>query len=212
MKQILFLFSFTVLITCKICAQEEEKSIFQPAIIAGFNATQVAGDNLAGYRKLGFNGGAGAFVHFAKKFSASFEILYSNKGSSNSNNEIFVDQDGILHYSYKLVLDYIELPFLINFHDKEVLIAGVGIVYTNLVRYKEFRGGLEYIIDNPYKLAGVEGLISITFVFKKALGFNLRYAYSLADIRKIPVEYKNGTNQTQRNNVVSIRLMYLFKR
>ncbi|MEX2590268.1 MAG: hypothetical protein WD334_08680, partial [Chitinophagales bacterium] len=38
---------------------KEKESIFQPIIIAGFNAAQVEGDDIKGYRKLGANVGGG---------------------------------------------------------------------------------------------------------------------------------------------------------
>ena len=66
MKKFLFLFSLLALHAFTLFAQEEDKSIFQPVVIIGFNATQVAGDDLAGYRKIGANTGAGVFIRLPK--------------------------------------------------------------------------------------------------------------------------------------------------
>ena len=200
-----FLFS-----TYLLSAQEDKKeSIFQPALIVGFNATQVNGDNLAGYRKMGANVGAAAYIHLPKNLSVNFEILYSQKGSKSGTNELFTDNTKT-YRSYKLIMDYVDIPILLNYHDKDAAIFGIGLVYTNLIRYKEFRGDYEFPSVNPYKTAGVEFLLNVIFVFKKKIGMNLRYTYSLSNTRKIPTDYPNGTNFTQRNNVLSLRAMYFF--
>lgn len=211
--------SLLIIVLCVACvwagsAQEEKvkKSIFRAAIYAGFNATQVAGDNLAGYRKIGANVGPSAFVMLPKNFSVSFELLYSMKGSRPSNNELFIDAQngGVVEIEdYKLILDYLDVPIMINYHDKDRAIFSLGFIYNNLVRYKETIGGVVQE-GNPYRTAGVEFLGSVTFIFKQHYGVNLRGTYSLSDIRNEPTPYPNNTGGSQRNIVLSMRLMYMF--
>ena len=79
---------------CVLWAQKgpDKEPIFKPMIILGFNATQISGDNIAGYRKYGCNCGIGTFVRLPKNFSLGFEMLFSQKGSHSSINQ--VDNNG----------------------------------------------------------------------------------------------------------------------
>lgn len=189
---------------------DEKKSIFRAALIVGFNASQVDGDDLAGYRRIGLNAGGAAFILLPKNFSINFEILYSQKGSRASNNQLTAD---VLK---KLALDYVDVPLLINYHDKDkegndVAIFGVGVILNSLVRYKleDIYGTLEPDKE-IYERFGVEAAANVTFLFAKKFGINLRFAYSLNNIAKEPVAISNLKNGGQRNNVLAMRAMYFF--
>ncbi|HXH19808.1 MAG TPA: porin family protein [Chitinophagales bacterium] len=191
--------------------KSKEESIFKAALIMGFNATQVDGDDLAGYRKIGANAGGAAYVRLPKNFSFSFEILYSQKGSRSSASQTFGSQ------SYKLILDYVDVPVAFNYHDRDkhdrdIAIFGLGVVLNSLVRYKELRGGgeYEYPEGSPYRRFGAEVLGNVTFLFAKHFGVNLRFTYSLTNITNRPLPFSNLKNGGQRNNVVTLRGMYFF--
>ena len=193
---------------CLFAQESKKESIFKPAIVLGFNATQVDGDALAGYRKFGLNAGGTVFVRLPKNFSVNFEILYSQKGSKKSNNQLNIDAPS------KLVLDYVDVPLIFNYHDKdsrgkEIAIFGLGFVFNSLVRFKiEDEFGPISNAKNPYQRFGLEAAANITFVFAKRFGANLRFTYSLLNIAKDPIAISNLKNNGQRNNVVTLRLMY----
>ena len=74
---------------------------FQAGTIIGINTSQVSGDNLAGFNKLGAR--LGAFVN--KKmgsFTAQIEFQYINKGSKE-----LVDTESYAQ-GYKFFLNYLE--------------------------------------------------------------------------------------------------------
>lgn len=190
-------------------AQEhEKKSIFRAAVLAGFNATQVDGDDLAGYRKFGLNAGGAAFVMLPKNFSVNFEILYSQKGSKKSSNQLFIDAPA------RLVFDYVDVPLIVNYHDRdakgrEIALFGLGFVFNSMVRFKaENDYGVIHNAENPYHRFGLEAAANITFVFAKRFGANMRFTYSLTNIAREPIAISNLRNGGQRNNVVTLRLMY----
>ncbi len=206
------LLSFQLFSTLIVFAQEKEKeSIFKPAVIIGFNATQVDGDDLAGYRKIGANIGGAAFVRLPKNFSFNFEILYSQKGSRSSASQAIGSQ------SYRLILDYVDVPLVFNYHDRDkqkrdIAIFGLGVVFNSLVRQKQLIGGGDChgIECNSYKRAGLEMLANVTFVFAKHFGVNLRFTYSLLNITSAPALGSNLKNGGQRNNIFALRGMYFF--
>ncbi|MDX2002241.1 MAG: outer membrane beta-barrel protein [Chitinophagales bacterium] len=187
---------------------DKKDPIIMPALILGVNGSQVYGDDISGYRKFGANTGAAAFIRLPKNFSVSFEILYNMKGSRAGSTEVVFDTV----YDYKLILDYIDVPVLINYHDKKRAIFGVGLAYTNLVRYKELRNNkpFEYPEGSPYKPRGMEIVGSVSFIFAKHYAVNIRYNHALLDItnRTLPFSDRKGGGQV--NNYLSLRFMYLF--
>ncbi|MEG2071332.1 MAG: hypothetical protein RR034_08175, partial [Bacteroidales bacterium] len=56
---------------------------FVGSIILGTNITQVDGDEVAGYKKFGINGGASVMLALHKNqcWFATLELLYTQKGS-----------------------------------------------------------------------------------------------------------------------------------
>ncbi len=208
-----------MLFSTLVCAQEEKvlskkkEPIIRPVIIAGFNATQIEGDDLKGYRKFGVNAGAGAFIRLPKNFSFNFEILYSQKGSKKAEA---ADQQLRVNSADKIQLDYIDVPLIFNYHDKDkqkskdIFIGGLGLVFNSLVRYE-----VDYPLKSPngrdlYHTFGLEVLARVAFVFINHIALDLRFSFSLLDIAKVDFEESGLADNGQRNNVLSARLMYIF--
>jgi hypothetical protein len=203
------------------------KRIFRGMVIAGFNATQVDGDRLAGYYNFGFNGGVGAFIMLEKKrkVSISAELLYSMKGAKSTITTSKVD-------SRTIALDYAEIPIMVNFHDKQVAIFGAGFAVGGLVRnvqkaydgfgnsanlsYKDANGVTQSIDITPgsayysfYRKYELGVVAHATFLIKKVIGVQARFNYSM-----LPIAHNlpdgNLRNGNQWNNALSLRLMYIF--
>ena len=85
-------------------------------LIAGFNATQVDGDEVYGFRKYGLNAGACAIVPLWNNFSFTIETLYNQKGSYQRPQ--YADT---LSGEYKLILKYLDVPVLIHYNDKDII-------------------------------------------------------------------------------------------
>lgn len=169
-------------------------------IIGGMNATQVNGDNLSGYHKFGINIGGIAIVPIKKKISVSLEILYSEKGSRSGVQERVTP--------YKLKLNYIDVPVLFNYQDKEKVMFSFGASFNTLVKFKEYDNDLDQTpADNPYAKREYTAIVSGTYFINKHVAFNIRYTFSIFQIGERLLE---GKIHKQYNNVVPIRLMYLF--
>ncbi len=202
-------------------AQEkpEEPSLFQAALIVGFNATQVDGDNFAGFHKVGLNAGGTVFVRFHDRVSTSFELLYSQKGSKgkvNVNNQRLE--------TFELSLDYLEIPLLLNYHDKKVATFSLGISFNRLIRGKRIESVQGIPVELPIDYTTNKGtscpdlcindkndfniIGGVTFTFKEHYGLNLRYAYSLTSMGFSTTSKFPGGKMY--NNIVSCRGMYIF--
>ncbi len=179
------------------------------AVIAGFNATQVDGDEVVGYSKLGLNVGAAAIIPFKKKWSISIENIFSQKGSHRG--KIYIDS---LSGSYTLKLNYVEIPVLVHFTDKDIITVGTGLSWGRLVGAKEWEHGYRTNTSpdhGPYDKNDFSWIGDIRFRIWKRLKFNFRFSYSIAKIRTRV--YDDGYSTWERkqfNNVLSFRLLYIF--
>lgn len=168
------------------------------ALIGGFNISQVDGDGLGGYKKLGLNLGGSAIWYLNEKLTARFEILFTQKGSLHI--------DKVYGRNTKLKYDYIEIPIVINFVDKGTFFVGGGLGIGVLVNDKTLIDG-NYSLGSP-KNRDYSLLVDIGFMLKENIALNFRYQYSIPNIGYYP----NGSLQTpMRNNVVLTRLMYILK-
>lgn len=214
MKLYLSIF-FTFLLALPLLAQKgnkqddpnEKPPFVRAAVIAGMNFSQIDGDGIAGFRKVGLNAGAAAYVDLTKGFNASFELLYSMRGAKSSTNETIRDGRKLV-----LNLDYIEVPFMINYNDRDKAIFGLGVVWNTLVRSTVAPDNLSE--DVVFKRASLDFVGGVTFLIKKKYGINLRYTYSLTPAAKAVDNSGTGGIRTTldggnlRNNVVGLRFMY----
>jgi len=209
------------LILLSVLVQKSFAQRIKGAVIAGFNLSQVDGDHIYGFSKLGANLGAAAIFPFAKNFSFSIETIYCQKGSYQGKQWDDVDTLGNpLTGEYNLKLNYLEVPFLVQYTDRDIITAGVGFSYGRLVSIKEYEQGrlVESTTLNggPYSRDDYNVLVDLRFRLHKKiprLKFNIRYSYSMAKIRTRDFYDKYGEyddTRKQYNNVISFRLIYVF--
>jgi hypothetical protein len=177
----------------------------------GMNLTQVDGDELYGFHKVGLNVGPMVAIPFGKnsKWSVSMELLYSQKGSYHGSS---VDS-----LTYRLVQDYAEIPVLIHFTDKRVISGGLGFSYGQLINFKETQNDFFDSLYNP-KSSLSNNDISVIADLQIRLWYrlwaNVRYQYSMKSNRSVVVNDPNKPNthdpRDQYNNVISIRLTWMF--
>jgi hypothetical protein len=190
-----------------------QAQVIQGAIAFGGNLSQVDGDEVVGFRKIGFNTAAIAIIPIKEKWSLSLEASFSQKGAYQKYPRED-DPTKSLPY-YNLRLNYAEVPVIIHFTDKEFLTIGLGLSYGRLVGVKEH----EWNIQTPVTLDGgeyyrgdINGLVDVRIPIYKRLQFNFRYAYSFAKIRKRTYTSISGDSWTrnQYNNILTFRIYYIF--
>lgn len=210
---------FVVFLTCLLIltANTTEAQRVQAEVIVGGNLSQVDGDEIFGFNKIGLNTGLGAIVPFGKNFQFGIEILYSQQGSYQGPQYEDTDSAGnVTTGEYKVNLDYLQVPFMVLYNDKDVITGGLGFSYGRLVRVREYEHGQRVesttVNNGPYNRNDFMALADIRFRVYKRLKLNLRYAYSLAKIRTR--EYENLLGDTwsrdQYNNTITFRVIYMF--
>ena len=179
-------------------------------ISLGANFCQVDGDQFYGFRKVGINFGPMAMIPFGKNrnWSVTMELLYSQKGSYHAGST-----DSTY---YRLNLDYIDIPVMVHFTDKKIISAGVGFCYGQLIGKSESTLPDSIVVPNnnfrPYDLS-VLGEVSLR-VWNR-FWINVRYQYSMLSLRNVTFTNPNIKGDTwqrdQYNNLISLRLTYIFK-
>lgn len=144
----------------------------------GISGTQVQGDGLGGFDKLGFMFGLGVEMEVGKKSTIGFEINLLQKGSKKAiNPETNSDQ------KYKMVLTYIQVPiyYKYNFTDKISALAGPAIGF--LVASKEVDIYGPYTPDPPFNSIDFTGILGAQYQFTDRLSAEVRFDQSLTSIR-----------------------------
>ncbi len=185
---------------------------FLGGVSLGMNLTQVDGDEFYGFHKVGLNVGPMVSMPFGKNknWSASMELLYSQKGSYHNGS---TDST-----TYRINLDYAEVPLLIHFTDKKLISGGVGFCYGQLVNYKETKNNFYdsiFTYQNSLSNYEISIIADVQIRLWSKLWANVRYQYSLKSNHTVlvsdPTSYPRTTfTRDQYNNVISIRLTWIF--
>lgn len=199
---LLFIFSF---------GNAEAQRIMGAAIF-GVNVSQVDGDEVYGYKKYGLNAGLSAIVPFGDKWSISIENIYSQKGA-HQRDKYLDSLDG----SYDLKLNYLEVPLLVHFTDKDIVTFGAGASWGRLIQVSEQRNGYDMptttLQSGIYNSNDFNLLLDLRFRVFERFRFNARYAYSLRPIatREV-IDSKTGKPniRDQYSGLFSFRIIYVF--
>lgn len=211
MKQLLKSLFFTLVLMIAWATGANAQRIMG-AVAAGVNATQVDGDEVYGYHKFGLNLGAAAIVPVVGNWSVSLETVYNEKGS-HQRARVNDSLDG----SYDLKLNYVEVPVIVQYTDKDFISFGLGGSWGRLVKLSEAKNGYPVntttLNSGIYKSNDIDLLVDIKMRIIDRLRFNVRYAYSLSPIatREV-IDSKTGRPniRDQYNGMFTFRLFYVF--
>lgn len=101
---------------------------FSGQLTGGVVLAQIDGDRLAGYNKLGLQGGLAVRTRFNERWSMGLELLFTQQGSSRSLN----DPAGATFE--KIQLNLVEAPLLVYFADWKFEV-GAGLSYARLINF-----------------------------------------------------------------------------
>ena len=208
MKKIAFLLSFC----CFVFSNSvEAQQIFRAGAVGGFNFTQIDGDDIAGYDKIGLNGGfiVELGLDDENRWSAAMEILYAQKGSRSTLTNSAVD--------FRISMDYAEIPLTIKYNDlKGGLTFGAGASLARSVRNKyeilgvdeteDYFGG-----DHPPKKWDISAILDVAYMFSPTFGIQVRHNFSIPAIRKnCDSRLFPGQCLRQKNRGLSLRAIFMF--
>jgi hypothetical protein len=184
---------------------------FEGGLLAGFNGSQVRGDQSNGFHKLGFVGGAWVLTDISDKIYLSGEIKYNQKGSRQNPNK----KNGYVLSLYRL--NYIDMPLLIGYRYKDYLsfLGGLSFGYLmnsslrdNYGEVKDYEGSLHSYEIGMFVGAkvGFDRLIDRDWARKFI--FDLRYQFSAMSIYKGNDLFFYYSPYGQFNSLISTSLYY----
>ena len=161
---------------------------FSTGIVAGMNASQIDGDMLAGFDKIGFTGGLKAIINFESAFAMNVEFLYSQRGSKP---DIF-NPDYDPNIGINLV--YAEIPVYFSLGDwyqeegkYHKVSAQAGFSYGRLITASAFDNFhppemsvdkiVPYFNDNDFSW-----LLGVTYRLNSHLGLMGRYTRGITPL------------------------------
>ena len=167
---------------------------FKGGLMGGMVVSQIDGDQIEGYHKAGLQTGIYTQYLFNDQWSIVMEIKYIQKGS------LHTDKDNPYSY-FRIKLNYIELPFLLEYKLNKSFIFGAGLAYGNLLSAKvDDASGSIVSQQLSYKKTDVNIVGQVKYAFNEHYWIDLKMAYSILPI----------TNQSpfQFNNLISFGIGY----
>ena len=180
MKNVFLLF-WLLTLSSTVLAQS-----FGAQLALGANFSQVDGDQLGGYNKLGANVGVQINREINDIWQAAFEMRYSMKGAKK-----VIDPDAP-EPTLKLSYHFVEVPLMAKYTKlKKVTPYGGLSVGVNVFNERNDDG----IISEEEALQRFEVcfLLGVTYHLTDKIGLDLRHSYSLLSIRDYPVVVNSPT-------------------
>ena len=192
----------TLLFFCGILTYNTTAQSFGGGIIGGVSTSQVAGDLLGGFNKIGLLAGAYTNLKIKENISSQFEITYIEKGSRNPKLHEDDTPD-------EITLSYIEVPLSVNLQQKENLGIEVGILPAFLIN-AEMNDYLSEIkeIDPAFTKYDFGIFAGINYHITDNIILNTRISNSIIPIRPHIFNLKDGLNKGQYNTVLSFTIHY----
>ena len=131
---------FTLLLAMLLAAPALlHAQIVKGELVLGGNLTQVDGDECYHFCKPGVHVGAGALIPITSWMDVGLEVLFNQKGAYKSDS---INQHlGLYTGTYKLNLNYAEIPVMVYITDKDRYSLGVGVSYGRIVGLQEYVNG-----------------------------------------------------------------------
>ncbi len=177
---------------------------FKAAVLAGINSSQVSGDELSGFNKVGLFIGGSAILPVSEKSLVEMELLFIQKGSKTPT-----PKNGAANYFYKMSLNYLEVPLIYTFRPVKYVSVHAGPTFGVLVGSKEEDNAGELTGQIPFQKTelGIDGGLSV--YFSEHLSLTMRLSTSLLPIRKTGANtplFESG----QYNSGLAFFLQYTF--
>ena len=190
---------FLLLILCfagNLYSQRRKKrdNIFSAGVVVGLNLSQIDGDHHRGYNKNGIQGGLRATAKLSDGIDLSFELLY-NKVGAKPNQRSSTGRNGMGGKDVWFDLDYMEVPFLIQFKTREndsghrTIHVHTGVSFARQMGAKvteQISTSEEDINFTSFKEEfnknELRWLVGSTFYFSKKFGITIRHSFSLSNL------------------------------
>jgi hypothetical protein len=208
-KSILFLF----LLTMSVSLIQAQTGQFKGGIRAGLTTSQISGDDLYGFHKVGATAGLFANVGLNDKDNLKLwmGLDFTMKGSHSHTPKNQVSYD-----SYSLNLGYLEIPILLQWRFAHLTIRSihdfwfeVGPMFGVNLYAKERNASGPILYRPEFRRLEFGACAGLFYMFNEHHGFNFRFSNSFIPVR-IPTWAVNRRILKQFNTVLAFCYMYQF--
>lgn len=186
-----------------LCCTEIEAQNFNAGLSGGFTTSQISGDYLEGFDKLGAKFGAYVSYPLKKNMDLGVEAQFIQKGSKKP----YIENSP---QTYSFSLNYIELPVYLSYDYKENIAFEAGIAPSLLVSFEELENGYDVLNSQPEDFS-LDYLMGLKYHINKFYGLNLRYCNSILPVRSSSLESSDTDNRGQYSSLFSLSFFYQFK-
>jgi len=186
---------FTILLFCGFLTLSIQAQNFEGGVILGLSTSQVGGDDLAGFNKVGLLVGAFANTSISELLSFQMEMTFIQKGSDNPNMNDSEHKD---HSQEDISSSYIEIPLLLQYHQSNTLKIEGGLFSAYLIDgyYNDLNGKLPIYTVNPFIKYDFGLLLGIDYTFSNKLSLNTRLSNSILPIGTEDYNHPNTYNSS----------------
>lgn len=183
---------------------------FRGGLRAGLTATQISGDDLGGFHKLGAY--AGGFVNWRfvqnEHWFVQPEINFVMKGSSTY---LKPDKNGNVGNKYVLTLYYVEVPALVKYRVVKGFEVEFGPTFGVLFASTEKDANGKMVGRMPFRWFEFCALGGVSYLFKEHYGLNIRYVQTLVPVRVCDERHSPyRLNKKQFNSELAFSFFYQF--
>lgn len=181
---------------------------FNGGVLAGMSATQFDGDGYGGYHRAGIIGGVWVDYGFTQMITVRTELKFIQKGSYHR----FTDGAGNTTDYYSLRLNYVEMPYLLEYHFRDDFIPFAGLSLGYLWKAKESDASGSFPDDDIAMFSKVEfaGTAGVEYIVNENFSFCVAMSYSILPARPHKGLITYRLNQGQYNNVLQFYVRYHF--
>ena len=198
-----FIIAISIILSFTISTTHAQ--FFKGGLIIGLTGSQMDGDMLTGYNKLGITTGFFIRHDISKKLAIQSDYKYVMKGAAtNITNSATT--------GYSQTLHYIEVPLtaIMGISKKiegEVGLAAAMLMYDSY--YNVSDGSYDRSNMNKYDISSIFG---ITYFYSEKVNVNLKISYSLAPVsHNLPSNPSLLGSNGQFNNVLELAIYYKIK-
>ena len=194
-------FSLCFLLSLSFIAFKAETAYsqrFEGGVVAGFNMSQLDGDDLVGYNQIGFNAGIKADAVLNERWRLTLEMIFSQQGSDRAAN------DALSAAFDNIRLNFVEAPILVSFRDWKFQV-GTGITIGRMINFKAVDSlGTDVTDLQDYNPNLISWLGDVVFFFEENIGLNVRWSVNINSVRA-----DEGAGRLA-GRIVTIRGIYMF--
>lgn len=194
--------------------QKPDNSRFYGGLRVGFTASQISGDDLSGFHKIGAH--AGAFVNHSiipsGRLKLQLELDFTMKGSHS-----YTPKNVISDNFYSLTIGYVEVPLMLIWTAGKWTLWGkqfnfdleIGPVFgVNVFSQEREANGL-IVGRPPFSRFEFSGLAGISLGIAEHHSINIRYGNSIIPVRTPDWVYGRAVNK-QYNSLITTSYCYQF--